>query len=113
MLKLRNNYHYSCICSVEYIYKEWIGIYKVLSISLILVIVLFIGSKLNWNFIFEKLAVIWFKLAFAVLILFGAHLLLSMQGIVLPINVFSILTITFLGIPGLLCVAFTTFLLNF
>lgn len=90
-----------------------ISIYKILGISVIVLFVLFIVSKLNWTMIFEKLAVIWFKLAFAVMILFGAHLLLAMQGYVLPINIFSIATVTFLGIPGILCIAFTTFLLNF
>ncbi|WP_411830098.1 pro-sigmaK processing inhibitor BofA family protein [Metasolibacillus meyeri] len=101
------------MCSVEYICKEWISIYKILGISAIVLFVLFIGSKLNWKVVFEKLAVIWFKLAFSVMILFGAHLLLAMQGIVLPINIFSIVTVTFLGVPGILCVGFTTFLLNF
>lgn len=74
---------------------------------------IFIGTKIKWNFVFEALAFLWFKLAFVVLLVFGAHLLLATQGIVLPINLFTISTITFLGVPGIACIAFATFLYNF
>ncbi|MEO4055655.1 pro-sigmaK processing inhibitor BofA family protein [Solibacillus sp. CAU 1738] len=86
--------------------------YAIISVCLLLFLLLIIGRKLKWTALFERLAVIWFKLACAVMVLFIAHLILSTQGLIVPINIFSALTITFLGIPGILCITFVTVLLN-
>ena len=86
--------------------------YAIGAVCLLLFLLILVHGKVNWSFLFERLAVVWFKLACAVMILFVAHLILSTQGFVVPINIFSTLTITFLGIPGVLCVTFVTVLLN-
>ncbi len=86
--------------------------YAIGAVCLLLFLLIVVKGKVNWSFLLERLAVIWFKLAFAVMILFVAHLILSTQGFIVPINIFSALTITFLGLPGILCVSFITVLLN-
>jgi len=50
--------------------------------------------------ILEGMSVFWFRFAFAFLLLFIIHMSLGYVGYNIPINLFSVLTIAILGIPG-------------
>jgi len=50
--------------------------------------------------ILEGMSVFWFRFAFAFLLLFVIHMSLGYVGYNIPINLFSVLTIAILGIPG-------------
>ena len=52
--------------------------------------------------ILEGMSVFWFRFAFAFLLLFIIHLSIGYVGYNIPINLFSVLTIAILGIPGVL-----------
>ncbi|HWL26114.1 MAG TPA: pro-sigmaK processing inhibitor BofA family protein [Ureibacillus sp.] len=69
----------------------------------------FIGSKLGYGLILEKLAILWFRLACSFAILYLAHIIADGYNIIVPVNLFSAITITILGIPGLLCIGVITF----
>ncbi|RHW31442.1 hypothetical protein D1B33_17615 [Lysinibacillus yapensis] len=69
-----------------------------------------IGKKVGFGAFFEKLAIIWFKLACSFALLYIAHILVDGYDIVVPVNLFSALTITILGIPGVLCIGVLTIL---
>lgn len=56
--------------------------------------------------LFERIALFWFKVALAVVVLFLGNFFLSSYGLFVPINLFSILTLTLLGLPGVLCISF-------
>ena len=55
--------------------------------------------------LFERVALFWFKVAVAVVVLFLGNLFLSNYGLFVPINLFSIITLSLLGIPGALCIS--------
>lgn len=69
-----------------------------------------IGRKVGFGVIFEKLALLWFKLACSFALLYIAHIIVDGYDIVVPVNLFSALTITILGIPGVLCIGVLTIL---
>ncbi|MDN4495443.1 pro-sigmaK processing inhibitor BofA family protein [Ureibacillus aquaedulcis] len=69
-----------------------------------------IGRKVGFGVIFEKLAILWFKLACSFALLYIAHIIVDGYDIVVPVNLFSALTITILGIPGVLCIGVLTVL---
>lgn len=70
---------------------------------------LLIGRKIGFGVIFEKLAILWFKLACSFALLYIAHIVVDGYDIVVPVNLFSALTITILGFPGILCIGVLTF----
>jgi len=61
--------------------------------------------------ILEGMSVFWFRFAFAFLLLFVIHLSLGYVGYNIPINLFSVLTIAILGIPGVLGITALIFFL--
>ena len=61
--------------------------------------------------ILEGLSVFWFRFAFAFLLLFVIHLGIGYIGYNVPINLFSVLTIAVLGIPGVLGITALIFIL--
>lgn len=67
-----------------------------------------IGSKIGFAVVFEKLAILWFKLACSFALLYIAHIIVDGYDIIVPVNLFSALTITILGIPGVLCIGVLT-----
>ncbi|KGR78085.1 hypothetical protein CD33_01570 [Ureibacillus sinduriensis BLB-1 = JCM 15800] len=76
----------------------------------LLFLILVIGKKVGFGVIFEKLAILWFKLACSFALLYIAHIIVDGYDIVVPVNLFSALTITILGIPGILCIGVLTVL---
>ena len=70
-----------------------------------------IGRYVKWGRLFEALSIFWFRVAFSFLLLFIIHLIVGFNGYNIPINIFSVLTIAILGIPGVLGVAFLVFFL--
>ena len=56
--------------------------------------------------LFERIALFWFKVAVVVVVLFVGNLFLSNYGLFVPINLFSIITLSLLGFPGALCISF-------
>nr|WP_106782117.1 pro-sigmaK processing inhibitor BofA family protein [Lysinibacillus timonensis] len=81
-----------------------VGIFSVLLIFSILISV----QKIGLSVLVEKLAILWFKLACSFAILYFAHIIADGYNIVVPVNLFSALTITILGIPGMLCIGVIT-----
>lgn len=67
-----------------------------------------IGCKVGFGFIFEKLAVLWFKLACSFALLFILHIVADDYNIIVPVNFFSAITITILGLPGVVCIGVIT-----
>lgn len=61
--------------------------------------------------ILEGMSVFWFRFAFAFLLLFVIHMSLGYVGYNIPINLFSVLTIAILGIPGVLGITALIFFL--
>jgi len=61
--------------------------------------------------ILEGMSVFWFRFAFAFLLLFIIHMSLGYVGYNIPINLFSVLTIAILGIPGVLGITALIFFL--
>jgi len=61
--------------------------------------------------ILEGMSVFWFRFAFAFLLLFIIHLSIGYVGYNIPINLFSVLTIAILGIPGVLGITALIFFL--
>ena len=55
--------------------------------------------------LFERIALFWFKVAIAVVVLFVGNLFLSNYGLFVPINLFSIITLSILGLPGAICIS--------
>lgn len=82
------------------------GTYIILgAVCVLLFIILFIMKKSGFGFIMEKLAIFWFRLACSFAFLYIIHIVIDDYNIVVPVNIFSALTITILGFPGILCVA--------
>ncbi|WP_445683064.1 pro-sigmaK processing inhibitor BofA family protein [Solibacillus sp. FSL H8-0538] len=73
-------------------------------ICLLLFLIIIIGRNVGFGVLVERFAVLWFKVACAIVLLYVANLSLSNYGFIVPINGFSTLTIAFLGLPGVLCV---------
>ena len=71
---------------------------------------LLIGRKVGYGLIFEKFALLWFKLACSFVLLYIVHIIVDGYNIVVPVNLFSALTITILGLPGILCIGVITVL---
>ncbi|MBM7610495.1 inhibitor of the pro-sigma K processing machinery [Lysinibacillus composti] len=69
-----------------------------------------LGKKIGFGVIFEKLAILWFKLACSFALLFLIHIIADGYDIVVPVNLFSAITITVLGLPGVLCIGVLTIL---
>ncbi|MFY3791651.1 pro-sigmaK processing inhibitor BofA family protein [Ureibacillus sp. MALMAid1270] len=86
----------------------YIGV-SLISVLLILGFII-IGKKVGYGVILEKLAIIWFRLACSFAILYIAHIIADGYNIIVPVNIFSALTITILGIPGMLCIGIITIL---
>ncbi|NLY79867.1 MAG: hypothetical protein GX072_08275 [Lysinibacillus sp.] len=78
------------------------------AVTVLLFLVLFIGKKIGYGIIFEKLAIFWFRLACSFALLYIAHIAVDGYDIVVPVNFFSALTITILGLPGIMCIAVLT-----
>ncbi|ATP38589.1 ATPase [Solibacillus sp. R5-41] len=78
--------------------------YIIVALGCLLLLFLFLVRK-NKRFgaLFEYFAMFWFKLALVIVLLFVGNMILSRYGFHVPINTFSVVTITLLGIPGLLC----------
>ena len=79
-------------------------------VSALLFFIILIGRKVGFGVIFEKLAILWFKLACSFALLYIAHIIVDGYDVVVPVNLFSALTITILGIPGILCIGVLTVL---
>ncbi|MFC5542732.1 MAG: pro-sigmaK processing inhibitor BofA family protein [Bacilli bacterium] len=80
------------------------------AICVLLMILLLMGKKIGYGLIIEKLTVFWFRLACSFTFLYIAHITLDGFDIIIPVNFFSALTITILGLPGVLCIAVLTLL---
>ena len=77
----------------------------VISVSvLLLFFILIIGRKKKLGRVLEWFALLWFKIACVIVLLFVGNLWLNNYGLMIPVNSFSTLTIALLGLPGLLCV---------
>lgn len=79
-------------------------------VSALLFFIILIGRKVGFGAVFEKLAILWFKLACSFALLYMAHIIVDGYDVVVPVNLFSALTITILGIPGILCIGVLTVL---
>lgn len=77
---------------------------------MLLFFILLIGRNYKEGVWLERLSKFWFKFAWSVLLLFVLHLVLANFEINVPINLFSIITITILGIPGILSIVFIAFI---
>ncbi|MEJ9279596.1 MULTISPECIES: pro-sigmaK processing inhibitor BofA family protein [Ureibacillus] len=87
------------------------GTYLILgAICVLLMILLTIGKRIGYGIIIEKLAIFWFRLACSFAFLYIAHITVDGFDIIVPVNFFSALTITILGVPGVLCIAVLTLL---
>ena len=69
---------------------------------------LFLLNKKSRAAFFEYAAWFWFKFAVVIVALFFVNFIFAAMewGFYVPINAFSILTITILGLPGAICVSF-------
>lgn len=85
-------------------------VYIIVGVVCVLLIssVILIGKKVGYGPILEKLAILWFRLACAFAILYIAHIIADGYNIIVPVNLFSALTIAILGIPGILCIGVLT-----
>lgn len=86
-------------------------IYIIVGFICVLLIVGFIliGNNVGYGSLLEKLAILWFRLACAFAILYIAHIIADGYNFIVPVNLFSALTIAILGIPGILCIGILTF----
>ena len=69
---------------------------------------LFLLNKKKRGMVFEALAWFWFKFAVVIVLLFAINTIFSYVkwGLHIPINLFSVATITLLGLPGMICISF-------
>lgn len=75
----------------------------------VLLFILFVkAKKIGFGVIFEKLAILWFKLACSFALLYIAHITVDGYNIIVPVNLFSAITITILGVPGIICIGVLT-----
>ena len=73
-------------------------------------LLIIIGKKIGLGIILEKMALLWFKLACSFALLYIVHIILDEYDVIVPVNLFSALTITILGLPGILCIGVLTVL---
>ncbi|QBP42949.1 Pro-sigmaK processing inhibitor BofA [Paenisporosarcina antarctica] len=69
-------------------------------IGITLLLFLFL-NKASKGRVVEVFSILWFRIAFAFVILFAINLIASQFGFFIPINIVSGLLIAFLGIPGI------------
>ncbi|WP_017382009.1 pro-sigmaK processing inhibitor BofA family protein [Paenisporosarcina sp. TG-14] len=69
-------------------------------IGITLLLFLFL-NKASKGRVVEVFSILWFRIAFAFVILFGINLIASQFGFFIPINIVSGLLIAFLGVPGI------------
>lgn len=84
--------------------------YIVIAMGCLVLLFLFLLKKKQIGTLLEFLAVFWFKVAVAVILLFVGNIILSSYGFVVPINLFSILTLAILGLPGVVCIGVLIFI---
>ena len=80
--------------------------YIVVTMCCLVLLFLFLSKKKRLGNLFEFIAIFWFKVAVAIILLFVGNIIVSSYGFHVPINLFSILTITILGLPGVVCISF-------
>ena len=87
--------------------KDGVMQYIVIAMGFIFLF-LFLLNKKTRGIVFEYLAWFWFKFAVVIILLFAINALFSFVewGFHIPINLFSIATITILGLPGMICISF-------
>lgn len=80
--------------------------YIVLTMICFVILFLFFLNKKAKGNVWEYLAWFWFKIAIVIVVLFLGNLMLGATGYLfyVPINLFSVLTIAILGVPGMMCV---------
>lgn len=80
--------------------------YIVLAMVCFVVLFLFFLNKKSRGKVWEYFAWFWFKIAVVIVVLFLGNFMIGAAGLLfyVPINFFSVLTITILGIPGMMCV---------
>jgi len=78
---------------------SWLVIMSI-SVPVVLLFLYVIIRHAKMGKILEGMSVFWFRFAFAFLLLFVIHMSLGYVGYNIPINLFSVLTIAILGIPG-------------
>ncbi|AVK82127.1 hypothetical protein C3943_00370 [Lysinibacillus sp. B2A1] len=81
------------------------------SVPVVLLFLYVIIRHAKMGKILEGMSVFWFRFAFAFLLLFIIHLSMGYVGYNIPINLFSVLTIAILGIPGVLGITALIFFL--
>lgn len=69
-------------------------------IGITLLLFLFL-NKASKGRVVEVFSILWFRIAFAFVILFVINLIASQFGFFIPINIVSGLLIAFLGVPGI------------
>ena len=81
--------------------------YIVIAMCLVFLFLFFMNKESRGKAI-EYFAWFWFKFAAVIALLFVINYVLSFVkwGIQLPVNLFSVVTITILGLPGIICVSF-------
>ncbi|MGN7479573.1 pro-sigmaK processing inhibitor BofA family protein [Solibacillus silvestris] len=81
--------------------------YIVLTMVCFVVLFLFFLNKKSRGKAWEYFAWFWFKIAVVVVVLFMGNLIIGAAGFLfyVPINLFSVLTIVILGLPGMICVS--------
>lgn len=60
----------------------------------------------------KKMMVMVKKVVFAFLLLYGLNLLINTLNIVIPINLFTLGTVSFLGVPGLISLVAMFFIIK-
>ncbi|WP_107951705.1 pro-sigmaK processing inhibitor BofA family protein [Lysinibacillus parviboronicapiens] len=88
----------------------WIVIVSI-SVPVVLLFLYIVGKHIKLGKVLEGLSVFWFRFAFAFLLLFIIHLAVGYSGYNVPINLFSVITIAVLGIPGVLGITFLIYFL--
>ena len=89
------------------------GVMRYIVIAMVFVFLfLFLLNKKTRGMVFEYLAWFWFKFAVVIILLFAINALFSFVkwGFHIPINLFSIITVSILGIPGMVCILTLNFL---
>jgi len=64
------------------------------------------------DYVKNKLGTILKKVVFAFGIIYGINIILNNVGIHIPINLFTLSIVSFLGVPGLLSIFFLLFIIN-
>ncbi|MBK3497307.1 pro-sigmaK processing inhibitor BofA family protein [Viridibacillus sp. YIM B01967] len=74
---------------------------------------LLMRTRKHWGKTIEWLSIFWFRIAFAFVLLFVLHYSLGFVGLFVPINFFSGLLVTLLGVPGVASVLAISIYYNF